>query len=46
VFLDHQPAPVAGMVAALEHSMGSFTGDTTQFDGIAVLAVKRLDMWA
>jgi sigma-B regulation protein RsbU (phosphoserine phosphatase) len=42
VILDHQQAPVAGMVAALEHSIGDFTGGATQFDDIAMLAVKRL----
>jgi sigma-B regulation protein RsbU (phosphoserine phosphatase) len=43
VILDHQPAPVAGMVAALERSIRDFTGGATQYDDIAILAVKRLD---
>jgi sigma-B regulation protein RsbU (phosphoserine phosphatase) len=44
VILDHQPAPVAGLVAALERSIGDFTGGATQFDDIAILAVKRLGL--
>jgi len=42
VILEHQSAPVSGMVAALERSIGGFTGGATQFDDIAILAVKRV----
>jgi sigma-B regulation protein RsbU (phosphoserine phosphatase) len=42
VILDHQPAPVADMVAVLERTIDDFTGSAIQFDDIAILAVKRL----
>lgn len=42
VILDHQPAPVADMVAVLERTIDDFTGGAIQFDDIAILAVKRL----
>jgi sigma-B regulation protein RsbU (phosphoserine phosphatase) len=44
VILDHQSAPVNDLVAALEHSIDDFTGGATQFDDIAILAVKRLSV--
>lgn len=43
-YLEHRTAPVSGMVAALEGSIADFTGGETQFDDIAILAVKRLGM--
>ncbi len=42
--LEHRTAPVSGMVAALEGSIAELTGGATQFDDIAILAVKRLGM--
>ena len=42
VILEHRSAPVSGMVTALERSIADFTGGATQFDDIAILAVKRL----
>ena len=42
VILEHQLAPVSGMVSALEGSIADFTGGETQFDDIAILAVKRV----
>lgn len=44
VILDHQSAPVAGMVSALERSIDDFGGGATQYDDIAILGVKRLGM--
>jgi sigma-B regulation protein RsbU (phosphoserine phosphatase) len=41
-YLEHRTAPVSGMVAALEGSIADLTGGATQFDDIAILAVKRL----
>ena len=40
--LEHRRAPVSGMVAALEGAIAELTGGATQFDDIAILAVKRL----
>jgi sigma-B regulation protein RsbU (phosphoserine phosphatase) len=40
--VEHQLAPVSGMVAALEGAIAELTGGATQFDDIAILAVKRL----
>ena len=42
VVLEQQLAPVSGMVTALERSISDFTGGATQFDDIAILAVKRV----
>jgi sigma-B regulation protein RsbU (phosphoserine phosphatase) len=42
VLLEQQPAPVTGLVAALESAIDAFTGGETQFDDIAIMAVKRL----
>jgi sigma-B regulation protein RsbU (phosphoserine phosphatase) len=42
VVVEHRSAPVSGMVAALERSIADLTGGATQFDDIAILAVKRL----
>jgi sigma-B regulation protein RsbU (phosphoserine phosphatase) len=42
VLIDHQPAPVADMVAVLERTIDDFTGGAMQFDDITILAVKRL----
>jgi sigma-B regulation protein RsbU (phosphoserine phosphatase) len=44
VVLDRQSASVSSVVSALERSIGDFTGGETQFDDIAILAVKRLGM--
>jgi serine phosphatase RsbU (regulator of sigma subunit) len=42
VILERQAEPVSGMVVALEDSIAGLTGGATQFDDIAILAVKRL----
>ena len=42
VILDHQPAPVADMVAMPERTIDDLTGGAIQFDDIMILAVKRL----
>jgi len=42
VILERQTAPVAAMVSALERAIAELTGGATQFDDIAMLAVKRL----
>ena len=42
VILEQRAEPVSGMVAALEDSIADLTGGATQFDDIAILAVKRL----
>ena len=43
-YLEHRTAPVSGMVAALEGAIAELTGGATQFDDIAILAVKRLSI--
>ena len=42
VILEQRTAPVSGLVAALEGAIAELTGGATQFDDIAILAVKRL----
>ena len=42
VILEQRTGPVSGTVAALEGSIAELTGGATQFDDIAILAVKRL----
>jgi serine phosphatase RsbU (regulator of sigma subunit) len=42
VILQRRTAPVADMVSALEHAIAELTGGATQFDDIAILAMKRL----
>ncbi len=42
VLLERRTLPVAAMVAALERAIAGLTGGATQFDDIAILAVKRL----
>ena len=40
--LEHRSAQVSDVVASLEGSIADLTGGATQFDDIAILAVKRL----
>jgi sigma-B regulation protein RsbU (phosphoserine phosphatase) len=42
VILEQRMAPLAAMVSALERAIAELTGGATQFDDIAMLAVKRL----
>jgi serine phosphatase RsbU (regulator of sigma subunit) len=42
VILEQGTAPVADMVSSLEYAIAELTGGATQFDDIAILAMKRL----
>jgi serine phosphatase RsbU (regulator of sigma subunit) len=42
VILEQGIAPVADMVSSLEYAIAELTGGATQFDDIAILAMKRL----
>jgi sigma-B regulation protein RsbU (phosphoserine phosphatase) len=41
VILNHQDAPAAGVMAALEEQIRAFSGSAAQFDDVAILIAKR-----